>query len=514
MMELELKTMRLDGFDRCAEQVLTQEETAETIVPDYCPDIARIIATEGKVFLHSRELHDGKGEAAGTVRVTVLYSPDGESGIRTLEFAMPFTFETDGRAMGSCTQLCASAEIESLETRSLNPRKVFTSCKLAARFTGYAKCPLTLSYDAEGPEDLCLEKKLDTRHVSVLTQIVEKDAAFSDELDLSPGREGAAEILFNRISASVGEQKIVGNKLIAKGLFRIQLLYRSVSGRFCSAGGELPFSQIFEIADAGENAAADVHLYLTGTDVQLSSSGEEDGRRIAVTVYFHAAALIRQERPVTLLADLYSTSYDIGYEALPLTLTDRADTFTRRQNIREIMETGISPESLLVQNVSCGSVSVGREGALTVLRAPVTIRSLYLDEGGAPLLAERSTEVSCQLDLPDDSQIAVQAYCPEDVQGSIGDRGIEVRLPVEFRIQLVTRKKSICLSSAKLLSDAPKNLSAAPSLALRRLGADETLWMLAKHYNTTIQDILTANMLESEEEITPESLLLIPKKRV
>ena len=37
---------------------MTQEETAETIVPDYCPDIARIIETTGKVFLHSREMRD------------------------------------------------------------------------------------------------------------------------------------------------------------------------------------------------------------------------------------------------------------------------------------------------------------------------------------------------------------------------------------------------------------------------------------------------------------------------
>ena len=52
-MELELKTTRLDGFDIGAEQILTHEETADTIVPDYAPDIARIIDTEGKVFLHS-----------------------------------------------------------------------------------------------------------------------------------------------------------------------------------------------------------------------------------------------------------------------------------------------------------------------------------------------------------------------------------------------------------------------------------------------------------------------------
>lgn len=93
-MELELKKACFDAYEAAGELTLTQEETAETIVPDYCPDIARIIETTGKVFLHSREMRDGRAEISGTVRVTVLYTPEGEGGIRTLEFAMPFTVET------------------------------------------------------------------------------------------------------------------------------------------------------------------------------------------------------------------------------------------------------------------------------------------------------------------------------------------------------------------------------------------------------------------------------------
>lgn len=98
-MELELKKVSLDTYEMGGELTLAQEETAETIVPDYCPDIARIIETDGKVYLHSRELRDGKAELSGTVQVTVLYTPDGESGIRTLEFAIPFTAESDSRAL-------------------------------------------------------------------------------------------------------------------------------------------------------------------------------------------------------------------------------------------------------------------------------------------------------------------------------------------------------------------------------------------------------------------------------
>ena len=42
-MELELQKNCFEGYDSGGELILTQEETAETIVPDYCPDIARII---------------------------------------------------------------------------------------------------------------------------------------------------------------------------------------------------------------------------------------------------------------------------------------------------------------------------------------------------------------------------------------------------------------------------------------------------------------------------------------
>ena len=134
-MELELKKTSLDAYETGGELTLTQEETAETIVPDYLPDIARIIETEGRVFLHSRELRDGKAEVSGTVRVTVLYTPEGEGGIRTLDFSIPFTVESDSRALPGCQYLGAQTQTEFLETRTLNPRKIFTHCKLVTVLT-------------------------------------------------------------------------------------------------------------------------------------------------------------------------------------------------------------------------------------------------------------------------------------------------------------------------------------------------------------------------------------------
>lgn len=511
-MELELKKASLDAYEAAGELTLTQEETAETIVPDYCPDIARIIETTGQVYLHSRELRDGRGSISGTVRVSVLYTPEGEAGIRTLELNIPFSAEAEGRGLPESGILLAETETELLEARLLNPRKVFTHCRLVTRMAGYRREPLCFTDDAEAGEELQVEKKLDTQHAVLLTHIGEKDFTFSDQMSLSSGREGAAELLSHRADAAVTETKIVGGKLLFKGIFQVDLLYRTADGRCQAASGELPFSQLLELEGAAEGAEACVLLQITGADLQIDG-GDEEGREIAVTLYAHAAALVRRSQELTLLSDLYSTAYDLTYEARPLELTAFHQSLTRRQNVRETLEIGVVAESVLAVTVTCGAVSVTREGEAAVLRTGASVRALYLDEGGVPLVAERCVDVSCQLDLPESCHVTAQAVCRAEVQSSLTDRGIEVRFPVDFQAEAESRVKRVCVSAAKLDTDAPRETAGAPSLVLRCLGKQETAWDLAKRYNTTIGVILAANQLEAEGDISRDQLLLIPRKR-
>jgi LysM repeat protein len=44
-------------------------------------------------------------------------------------------------------------------------------------------------------------------------------------------------------------------------------------------------------------------------------------------------------------------------------------------------------------------------------------------------------------------------------------------------------------------------------------GGQKRLWDIAKKYNTTVKDIMTANELAESEGLPEGRLLLIPKKR-
>ena len=128
-------------------------------------------------------------------------------------------------------------------------------------------------------------------------------------------------------------------------------------------------------------------------------------------------------------------------------------------------------------------------------------------------MAERCVDVNAQVELPEDCRISVRADCREELQSSLGDRGIEVRFPVEFTVEAIHPVKRVCITSVKLDPAAVKDLSGAPSLVLRRLGKQESAWDLAKRYHTTIGAILSANQLEQESELPRDQLLLIPRKR-
>ena len=128
-------------------------------------------------------------------------------------------------------------------------------------------------------------------------------------------------------------------------------------------------------------------------------------------------------------------------------------------------------------------------------------------------MAERSVDVNCQMELPEQCRMTARAVCAEEVQGSIGERGIEVRFPVDFHVEATDQMRCGCIASAELNPMEAKDWSGVPSLVLRRFGKQESLWDLAKKHCTTIGAILAANQAEKEVDLPKEGLILIPRKR-
>ena len=76
-MELELKFAELACCEPVGDLVTTQEESMETAIPEYCPDIARIVDTVGQLRLREKHPAGQQLTMGGSVVLTVLYASPG-----------------------------------------------------------------------------------------------------------------------------------------------------------------------------------------------------------------------------------------------------------------------------------------------------------------------------------------------------------------------------------------------------------------------------------------------------
>ena len=441
-MELELCKETYSCYEALPPLVETREQSTETIVPDYCPDIARIVEGSGCLFVRSREIADGRVSVSGSLRVTLLYIADGSGGLKSFSYTLPVEETLDGRLREGCTEASVSGCVSALEVRALNPRKIMTRAAVELTVTPYCAAQLTACGDVTQRAENGIETLCETQEVSIIKALRSKDFVFSDDLVLSSSKEPAAELLRESASVRTTECRLIGGKIILKGVVCVEVLYLSESGTICSAAAELPFSQIVEgVEDADENTSAEAMLCLTGAELRIGGESG-DARTISAKLFLHAFVVLRQRLCLRCITDLYSTSCDLSAQMQTLELCGGVETVTQEQNVREQIETGVEVSAVLCAEVHFGSVSLVQEESTANVRCTAILRVLYLDEGGAPLMVERRTEVAARIAVPEGCTAAVRSVTACEVSAAATANGIEVDLCLTERTGLLVRFRS------------------------------------------------------------------------
>ena len=500
-MELKLQKADHEYYETLRFAPFPCETMRENIVPDSCGDIARIVDTTGSVCLTGRELTaDGRFCASGTVEASVLYIPEKEEGLRSLHFEIPFQCYGEGQGDASCENLDIRGELRGIDTRVLNPRKVLTRANLVlyptlCRHVSLSVCTGVAEDAGEGVQLLREEKQ--TR---VSAGVREKEFSFSEELPLSPGRGGAEEILSTRVDVRGTDSKLIGSKLVVKGFLSVSVLYRESGGRLGTLQQELPFSQILEGGGFDEDCESEAAYRLISLDCHVGSeSAPDDACTMTLSVSLCTRVTVWKRLDIGFIADLYSTAAGVTCQMEELELGEDSQQNVRRQNVRELLETGTAVRSVIDTEISCGGARL--EGG--EWKIPVWARCLYLDENETRSPDEmEGGELDCQ----------GEAFCRGDVIANITPEGIELRFPVECEVSTTRRRRYLCVSGGET-EDECQERGPVPSLILRKMGEGESLWAIAKQYRATREGILSVNELADESQITPDKLLLIPRAR-
>ena len=508
-MELEFERDTLRYYDRLAEVTLCQEETLESIVPDACPDILRIVDVWGQAELGSRQVRENYATAAGTVRAVILYQPDEGEGLRRMEVSLPFTCQAEAKGLTERGIVQASPRLRSAEARALNPRKVLLRVDLAVDIRAFQPTEHFVCSGAIADEERGICQRQIQQETDITVSVEEKNFTFTEQIKIANGKGELPQVMALRAQPVCSESKRIGNKLIFKGSIELNLLLQESQGTLTSSHESLPFSQVMELPEDGEEGDCQLSVELA----QLHWEAVDlDDANIEITLELLAQVQLHCRRSITLLQDLYSTVCQTQVDTQEQILWKLVEQSVRPQAVRELLETDELVRNVVDSRLTLGKLDQTREGNQLVFGAEAWIAVLYLDENQQVQSVRKMVPVICRVDCPTQVQCSCICVCPGEVFAAPGAGGIELRFAVEFHCRMRLRKAVTCVEDAQLGAARGGEEGRIPSVVLRLAAPGEGIWEIAKAYGTTQEQIMQANELESDL-LPAGKMLLIPRVR-
>ena len=504
-MELNLELEHINCYDLVLDTELQQEETLEAIVPDACADIARIVDAAGQICLTGKQVREGTLSVTGTVIGWVLYCPEGGQELCRMEVKIPFTAQGESpqlHGQGQCTVVPC---LHSMDARALNPRKILVRADIGIEVQAYEPQEVTLCRGISCDKAAGIQQRMTSQTAYLTAAVQEKEFTFYDELHLSAGPGGKAQILGVWAVSRCTEAKMIGSKLIFKGEAVLQIRYLA-GGELCSMRCPMPFSQVIELEQAGESADCELSVCLTG--LEWATTGE-DGRTVNITLELLGQAVVRDRFPVTVLQDAYSTTHQMSIRQEPCVLHQLLDTAVRPQTVRELLETEYAVKHVVDVGVAVVELKRNRQESRLALDAELGVNVLYLDEQDEPRMLHRRMIVSSYIDLPPNAMCRCRCRCPGELFAVPAAGGVEVRFDLQFQCLITGCQTVSVVTNAALEHSNTDRQEAFPSVVLRMAAPGEDLWDIAKSCSTTQEYIRQANLLE-EHELPAGRMLLIP----
>jgi len=502
-MDLALKLKELSYHAPLERKVLTAEETVEFALSDYCADAGRILSWHTECFLKEKRLAESGFELAGEVCVTVLYLAADGDGIRSCAIKVPFSLKEETRSKVSFLE--AALCCEGCECRLLNARRILCRCRVAASVTPYEERVSRCADDFAPEASLGICRRMLPLEAMLTRPAGEKEFRFADSMMLG-GHGGVEEVLFTRVSPRITEVTCGGDKVMIKGEMRVFALCKGEDGALFTASGNLPFVQLTERTEGAEEARYEAAAEVLDHTAALVIQGAAQQLEVQVTARLCLKAKIPCRTEY--LADLYGIRCETETETEVMTLPKGEETITRSGELRATVETGLRPQGILGCDAVCGAVKKQRQGDGFLLTAPLTVTVLYTDENGAPACIRSAGECRVTPEAEAGSLLTGEKAIPTAVTAVITEGGIEYRAEAEFTGSIRTVQR--CAAVVAVRAEEGKSEEQRPSLALRRMGKEDTLWHLAKTHRTTVEAIEKANESSWEEG----EFLLIPKARV
>ena len=487
---------------RCMHSVLhevkDQELTQDVKLSEGMGDVGRILACNGQIMVRNKQWRNGTFQLNGGVLAWIIYEPEAGGSSYCVETWMPFQMRCDSAESDSDAIVSATALLRDISARQIAGRKLLVRAEISVLFDAFVSENTDVFEPCDLPDDVHVLRE----NYPIIVQWDQGDKTFSidESLSLSDGCPLPKKICSYNIYPVVSEQKIMGDKLLFRGVTSLHIVYKDDVGEICGWNCELPFSQYVQLEkECSAVGTSRVIPIVSSAELELSEDGKIQWKAGITCQY-----AIFDSYNLALVKDAYSTKRKIHLHqdtlSVPAVLSRETVTHDAQQpvNLGSVRTTmaSFAPEHPRVYSDADGyHVEIG--GKFSVFG---------FDNEGVFRQVCSNWDDTFSVAAADNVKLDVMLI--PNTKASVMNDGLKLTASASLQLDVIAfASDGIPMITGIDVGEPVVFTEERPGLIIKRAG-DMCLWDIAKESGSTVSAIKEANGLQQEPN--PDQVLLIP----
>ncbi len=506
-MECSVMKQAISINERIYSGAAEQPIECDVVLPDYCPDVHKVLKCAVEPMISAAFINGERAMVEGMAVVRVFYLSDAMA-VRCSEQKLPFSksVEVKGADPSACVK--ASASLNYVNCRVVSPRRLDIRGALTLQIA--VNCGRQEEIVADGSGQGLQMRQDSMEQVKILHQGC---SAFSLEetVELSYGKPAISSILRWSARPELIDYKMIVGKVILKGEVSLRVLYVTEDGALDLVESTLPLSQIVDVPGADEGSLCSVQLKLLSGEIQPAPDADGENRMLDINLQLGAEIIAFQVEPLTTVTDCYSTLFQTRVVTKKLPVLQLVTMVSDNHTISETVDPPEEVRSILDYWASVGDVKVRTEDQAAIITAKVTV-GILTQGAETPGYLEQVIPVEHRHEFDRATQDLVfePELCLQNLGVSLtGSGSVEIRGDLRIQGPAFQRRQQELLCDVLLEQEKPNDPENDCGLIIYYGAKGESLWDIAKAYNTSVAAVMEENALD--QDLLPQrTMLLIP----
>ncbi len=481
------------------------------ILPDYCPDIFKILSCSltPKIVSYSVS-SDGRLSLDGVVYIKVLYLTEGSSDVFCVDQRYTYSKLIDiSKKDISAASVCFEMKQDYCTCRAVSPRRIDVRGAVSGRIRAESCREHALCEIPEG-----LQVRTQTVNCCGKTLYAQKQLLSSEEIETGSG--GVAFIMDSSACPKVTDVRIVADKAVVKGSVVVNALYglpdadTNGSSEAEKMTAEIPISAILDIY-----GITDDHVIMPSLNIlDFELIPKSDSGIISCRLTAECCVKAWKAEKLSIPDDVYSTEFETEY----LTNTLRLNSYPRTFSQSLTLKMNLAAENSEIRSVwDCRAEIKNPVFRINEDKNPEFSGLLCCSAYGKntdniPFYMEKQEafqQIIPVSDINENSSAQFTARVTETDFSIKSDGAIEISALTELKGALHDVVTADTLSDITVKEDKPKAKSEEFALRICYTDEQSDCWSIAKAYNTTVKALMEENGIIDEQE-TLSGMIIIP----